>query len=64
MPEDRQTEEEVRWPSVDLAYEFVKPSYELLMGRVDAANGRMHVNTDIFRHSSDSSTSLRENPIP
>ena len=32
---------EIKWPSVNLAYEFVKPSYDWLQNRLDAVNKRI-----------------------
>lgn len=34
-------DEESKYPSVSLAYEFVKPSYDWLQNRLDAVNGRI-----------------------
>jgi hypothetical protein len=34
-------EAEDKWPSVNLAYEFVKPSYDWLQNRLDAVNDRI-----------------------
>lgn len=39
--ENKVNNEESKYPSVDLAYEFVKPSYDWLQNRLDAVNGRI-----------------------
>lgn len=41
-PPDLKPEE--RWPAVDLAYEFVRPSYEITMKRLDAIEGRIRAH--------------------
>lgn len=35
-------EDETKWPAVDAAFTFVVPSYQLMLGRMEAADSRLH----------------------
>jgi len=38
---DKEKSLETQYPSVDLAYEFVKPSYDWMLNRIEAMNSKM-----------------------
>ena len=39
--ENKVNDEESKYPSVDLAYEFVKPSYDWMLNRIEAVNNKI-----------------------
>jgi hypothetical protein len=41
MMENKVNDEESKYPSVGLAYEFVKPSYDWMLNRIEAVNNKL-----------------------